>query len=103
MSSMSYCFEKLYEAIYRPETGHPQLAIDQDGYINNILNVVEKFENQLQSSGRSDEYQSVINKLEELRNYFSEYPNSRITKKDAYRLRVDVLKKVREWNNGTLP
>ena len=103
MSSTSYCFEKLYEAIYRPETGHPQLALCEGGYIDQILQTVDRLKDRLQSEGRINEYHGVIDKLEELRKYFSEYPNAGIKKRDAYRLREDVYKQVVKWNNGVLP
>ena len=101
--STSYSFEKLYEAIYRPETGHPELALGENGYIDRILKAIERFKNPLQLEGRNDEYQSVIDKLKELEKYFHEYPNTSIRKQDAYKLRDDVYKQVRKWNNGTLP
>lgn len=103
MSSTTYCFEKLYEAISRPETGHPLLALGENGYIDQILKTIERFKNRLQSEGLGHEYQSVIGKLEELRKYFSEYPNTSIKKRDAYRLREDVYQQVRKWNNEMLP
>ena len=96
MSSTIYAFEKLYEAIYRPETGHPQLAIVKGGYIDTILEAAKPFETQLQSQGRSDEYESVIEKLEELRKYFDGSSNPPIKKRDAYKLREDVHKALRD-------
>ena len=101
MSSTSYCFEKLYEAIYRPETGHPQLALGEDGYIDQILKTIERFKDRLQSEGRINEYHNVIDKLEELHKYFSEYPNTSIKKREAYRLREDVYKQVVKLKKGT--
>ena len=41
--STVYCFEKLHEAINRPETGHLQSALGEHGYIDRILRVVERF------------------------------------------------------------
>ena len=98
MSSTGYAFEKLYEAIYRPETGHAHLAIIENGYIDTILEAAKLFENQLQSQGCSDEYESVVEKLETLRNYFDGPSNPSIRKQDAYRLREDVYKALRDWN-----
>ena len=101
--STVYCFEKLHEAIYRPEIGHLELALGEHGYIDQILKTIERFKDPLQLEGRDDEYQSVINKLKELEKYFHEYPNASIRKRDAYKLRDDVYNQIRKWNNGILP
>ena len=95
-----YCFEKLYEAIYRPETEHPQFALGKHGYIDRLLKTIERFKNRLHLEGRDDEYQSVIDKFKEFEKYFHEYLNTNIKKRDTYKLRDDVYKQIRKWNNG---
>ena len=101
--SIGYCFEKLYEAIKRPESGHLELALGEHSYIDQILKSIERFKNPLKLEGRSGEYQSVVDKLTVLKKYFEEYPNTSITKQDAHKLEDYVFKQVPKWNNGTFP
>ena len=70
--------------------------------IDSTLEVAKPFENQLQSQGRSDEYESVIEKLKELHKYFDRSSNPRIKNRDTYELKEDVHKALRDWNGEML-
>ena len=109
-ASTTYAFEKLREAIHRPETGHPQLAVVEGGYIDRILEAVEQFKDRLQAEGRRDEHQSFNETLEELkyplqelRNYFREDSDTHIKKQDAEIFVSHLHNQVKEWEKWSLP
>ena len=109
-TSTTYPFEKLREAIHRPETGHPHLAAVEGGYIDRILEAIEQFRDQLQAQGRSEEYQSVNETLEELeyplqelRKYFRGDADTHINKRDAEIFVSHLYNHIREWKRWSLP
>ena len=109
-AATTYPFEKLREAIRRPETGHPQLAAAEGGYIDRILEVIERFKNQLRAEGRYDEYQSVNETLEELeyplqelRKYFRGDADTHINKRDAEIFISHLHNQIKEWKRWGSP
>ena len=108
-AATTYPFEKLREAIRRPETGHPHLAAVEGGYIDRILEAIEQFRDQLQAQGRSGEYQSVNETLEELeyplqelRKYFRGDADTHINKRDAEIFISHLQKQVQKWKGWDL-
>ena len=71
--SITYAFEKLHEAISRPETGHGQLAVVEDGYIDEISRFCEKY----------DKLEGIKDQLQLLRKYYSRDPSVRMNKTEA--------------------
>ena len=109
-AATTYPFEKLREAIRRPETGHPQLAAAEGGYIDRILEVIERFKDQLYAEGRNDEYRSVNETLKELeyplrelRKYFREDSDTHIKKQDAEIFISHLYNHVRKWERWDSP
>lgn len=101
--STVYRFNKLYEAIFKPETGHRELALGENGYIDRILKVAERFQGPLARQGRGADYHRVIDKFKTLEEYFEAYPQSRLKKTEANKLREAVYKSLCEWNHGQVP
>ena len=108
-AATTYPFEKLREAIRRPETAHPQLAAAEGGYIDRILEVIERFKDQLHAQGRHDEYRRVNETLKELeyplrelRKYFREDSETHIQKQDAEIFISHLQNQVKEWKRWDL-
>ena len=110
LTSTNYPFEKLRDAVRRPETGHPQRAAAEGGYIDRILAAIERFKEQLHAHGHHDEYQSVNETLEELeyplqelRKYFRVDADTHIQKRDAEIFISHLHNQVKKWKRWGSP
>ena len=79
MSSPTYCFEKINEAISKPQGPHAQLALGKDGYIDRLLDAS-------QHSCNFDEIHLIA---EELRAHIHKNLTSKFSTFDAARKLVD--------------
>ena len=80
----TYPFEKIFDVIINPASGHAQLA---DSYVDRILESIESFRNQLKKRGEPDEsyiYDYLDYSLQRLKVFFHNRNVGHINEKDAY-------------------
>ncbi len=92
----TYPFEKIFDVIINPASGHAQLA---DGYVDRILESIESFRNQLKKRGEPDEsyiYDYLDYSLQRLKVFFHNRNVGHINEKDAYILANFAQRQIQE-------
>ena len=80
----TYAFEKIFDVIFNPESGHAQLA---DHYVNTVLESIKNFRDRLKEREEPDEsyiYDNLDYSLQHLKAYFCKSNETHINERDAY-------------------